>query len=37
MRPGACFSLVTRESPYEPLVNDFLRIALTLPQDTPAG
>jgi DNA-binding transcriptional LysR family regulator len=27
-------SLVTRESPHEPLVKDFLRIALTQPQET---
>jgi hypothetical protein len=27
-------SLVTRESPHEPLVREFLRIALTQPHDT---
>jgi DNA-binding transcriptional LysR family regulator len=27
-------SLVTREGPYEPLITEFLRIALTQPHDT---
>jgi hypothetical protein len=27
-------SLVTRDSPHEPLVREFLRIALTQPHDT---